>query len=490
MRVDKLNVSLNENQMLMQEEAQVLWEKCLKMIKDNIAIESFNTWFLPIKPLQLEGKALTLLLPSHFFHEVLEQNYVLLLNKILRHYLGPDAKLFYQVLVDGQDENSKLLLSSSPHENKSQNNPSLNITPQQAKGLNPFVIPGLQKMTIQSQLNPNYTFNNYIEGDCNRLARTAGIAVATKPGQTAFNPLFIYGGVALGKTHLVHAIGNEVKKIHPNKVVHYVPCEQFMSQFVTSLRSNQINDFIAFYQLIDVFIIDDIQFLAGKDKMQETFFTIFNHLHQNQKQIILTADMPPRDIKGIEDRLLSRFKWGLNADLYMPDTETRIAILKSKMEREGIELPDEIIEHIAYHINTNIRDLEGCLIGIIARSSFTKKEIDLTLVQNVIKDFIKSVSKDLTIDTICQVVAEYFKLKPENLKEKSRKREIVQARQLAMFFTKELTDASLKSIGMYFEGKDHSTVIHAIRTVKDLYDTSKQFRKYVEDLRNKFQIDM
>jgi len=470
----------------MQQESQELWVKCMKMIKENVQPEIYETWFKPIVPLKLENNELTLQLPSHYFYEVLEKKYINLLAKSIKFHLGSEAKLSYSIIMEvNEHETSTIHVPSTKCEFKTQN-PSIQVPNSKGNLINPFVIPGLQKMTIQSQLNPNYTFDTFIEGECNRLARSAGIGVATKPGKNAFNPLFIYGSVALGKTHLAHAIGNEVKRLHPNKVVLYIPCEKFLSQFVDSVKNNQVNEFINFYQLIDVLIVDDIQLLIGKEKTQETFFTIFNHLHQNDKQLILTSDVPAKDLKGIEERLLSRFRWGLSADLQVPDQETRIAILKSKMYLEGVEMPDEIIEYVAHHITTNVRDLEGSLIGILAQSSFNKKEIDLELARNVIKNFITNHHRELSIESITAMVAEYFKLKPETLKEKSRRREIVQARQIAMYFAKECTKASLKTIGAYFGGRDHSTVIHAISTVNDLCDTDKEFRKYVDELRKKF----
>ncbi len=485
MRVEDINYMIKETD-FMQQNCQEIWAKCMEMIKENVQPETYDTWFKPIIPIKLENKEITLQIPSHFYYEVLEEKYVHLISKTLKFYIGPDAKLIYTVQMEKDGNNSSSInIPSTKGEIKTQN-PSIPMPSSNNRIMNPFIIPGLQKLTIQSQLNPNYTFENFIEGECNQLARSAGIGLATKPGKSAFNPLFIYGNVALGKTHLAHAIGNEVKKLHPNKVVLYVPCEKFLSQFVDSVKSNQINEFINFYQLIDVLIVDDIQLLIGKEKTQEAFFTIFNHLHQNEKQLILTSDVAPKDLKGIEERLLSRFKWGLSADLQVPDQETRIAILKSKMKNEGVEMPDDIIEYVAMHINTNVRDLEGSLIGILAQSSFNKKEIDIELAKSVIKNFIVNNHRELSIDSITATVADYFKLKPEQLKEKSRKREIVQARQIAMYFAKESTKSSLKTIGLYFGGRDHSTVIHAITTVNDLCDTDKHFKGYVEDLRKKF----
>ena len=353
---------------------------------------------------------------------------------------------------------------------------------------NPFIIPGLKKVVVDSQLNPNYSFDTYIEGDSNRLARSAGFAVANKPGGTAFNPLLIYGGTGLGKTHLSHAIGIEIKKNHPNKTVLYVSSEKFTQQFIESVRNNTQNDFMHFYQMIDVLIIDDVQFLSGKERTQDVFFHVFNHLHQNGKQLILTSDKPPVEMQGMEQRLLSRFKWGLSADLQIPSTETRIAILEMKMYQEGIELPKEVIEYLAYSITTNVRELEGALISLIAQSSLNKKSITLDLAKKMIDKFVKNTAREVSIDYIQKVVCDYFDLNIELLKSKTRKREVVQARQIAMFFSKKLTKSSLANIGAHCGGKDHATVLHACKTVNNLMETDKTFRSYIDELDKKIAL--
>jgi len=353
---------------------------------------------------------------------------------------------------------------------------------------NPFIIPGLKKIKVESHLNPNYSFENFIEGDCNRLARSAGFAVANKPGGTAFNPLLLYGGVGLGKTHLAHAIGIEIKKNHPEKTILYVPAEKFTQQFIESVRNNTSGDFTQFYQMMDVLIIDDVQFLAGKEKTQDVFFHIFNHLHQAGKQIVLTSDKAPVEMQGVEQRLLSRFKWGLSADLQQPALETRIAILQKKMYAEGIELPKEVVEYLAYSITTNIRELEGAMVSLIAQSSLNKKAVNLDLAKQMIDKFVKNTAREVSIDYIQKVVCDYFDLPIELLKSKTRKREVVQARQIAMYFAKKMTKNSLASIGAHCGGKDHATVLHACRTVNNLQETDKQFRGYLDDLEKKLSV--
>jgi chromosomal replication initiator protein len=353
---------------------------------------------------------------------------------------------------------------------------------------NPFVIPGLKKVNVESQLNPAYSFENFVEGDCNRLARSAGYAVANKPGGTAFNPLLIYGGVGLGKSHLAQAIGIQVKNLFPNKTVLYVSADRFMTQYIDSVRNNDQNDFIHFYQMIDVLIIDDIQFFSGKEKTQDVFFHIFNHLHQSGKQLVLTSDKPPVEMIGIEPRLLSRFKWGLAADLQAPDLETRIAILEKKLYVDGIEVPKDVIEYLAYSITNNIRELEGALTSLLAQSTLNKKAITLDLAKSMIDKFVKNTTREVSIDFIQKVVSDYFDLPIELMKSKTRKREVVQARQIAMYFSKSLTKSSLANIGMHCGGKDHATVLHACRTVNNLMDTDKKFRSYIEELEKKISV--
>jgi len=352
------------------------------------------------------------------------------------------------------------------------------------------VIPGLKKLNIHPQLIEGYNFENFIQGDCNRLARSAGIAVGQNPGKTSFNPFLIYSGNGLGKTHLAHAIGIEVKNNYPEKTVLYVSAEQFTNQFIDSVRNGNQNDFIHFYQMIDVLIVDDIHCLAGKEKTQDIFFHVFNHLHQNGKQIVITSDTPPVEMKGIEPRLLSRFKWGLSADLQVPDYETRLAILEKKMYNDGVEMPREVLDLIASSITTNVREMEGALISILAQSSMNKNEITPTLASRVIEKFVKSVPREITVEHIQGLVCDYFDITLDKMHSKTRKREIVQARQLAMYFSKNFTKSSLAYIGSKCGNKDHATVLHACKTVKNLSDTDKAFKKYVDDLENLIKVKL
>ncbi len=469
--------------------ASSVWKNCLAFIEDNIQPQAFKTWFLPIKPIKLADQSLSIEVPSKFFYEWLEEHYVKLLKVALRKELGPNAKLIYLIKMENKYGNKESFTEQIPSSNRSAMTPQeldVPITSKNPELKNPFVIPGIRNIKIESQLNANYNFDNFLEGDSNRLARSAGMAVANKPGGTSFNPLMVFGGVGLGKTHLAHAIGVEIKDKYPEKTVLYISAEKFTQQYIESVKKNTRNDFIHFYQLIDVLIIDDVQFLSGKSGTQDVFFHIFNHLHQNGKQVILTSDKAPVDMQDIEQRLLSRFKWGLSAELQSPDYETRVSILKNKLYRDGVEMSDEIVDHVAKNIKTNIRELEGAIISLIAQASFTRKEVTLELAQQIVEKFVKNTKREVSIDYIQKVVSDYFEMDVATLQSKTRKRHIVQARQLAMFFAKKFTKASLASIGSQIGKRDHATVLHACKTVENLAETDKQFRKYKEDLDKKF----
>ncbi|GGG47044.1 chromosomal replication initiator protein DnaA [Croceivirga lutea] len=469
--------------------AHSVWKNCLSFIEDNIQPQAFKTWFLPIKPVRLAENSLSIQVPSKFFYEWLEEHYVKLLKVALTKELGKNAKLIYIIKMEQRDGSDEGMTEKIPSANRSALVPQeldVPITAKDPELKNPFVIPGIRNIKIDSQLNTNYSFENFLEGDSNRLARSAGIAVANKPGGTSFNPLLVYGGVGLGKTHLAHAIGVEIKEKYPDKTVLYISAEKFTQQYIESVKKNTRNDFIHFYQLIDVLIIDDVQFLSGKSGTQDVFFHIFNHLHQNGKQVILTSDKAPVDMQDFEQRLLSRFKWGLSAELQTPDYETRVSILKNKLYRDGVEMPDDIIDYVARQIKTNIRELEGAIISLIAQSSFNKREITLELAQGIVEKFVKNTKREVSIDYIQKIVSDYFDMDVATLQSKTRKRHIVQARQLAMFFAKKYTKASLASIGSQIGKRDHATVLHACKTVDNLAETDKQFRKYIEDLNKKF----
>ncbi|UOQ52882.1 chromosomal replication initiator protein DnaA [Hymenobacter cellulosivorans] len=494
----------------MLKDCRTVWANCLRVIKANIGEQSFRTWFEPIVPVQLHNNVLIIQVPSQFFYEWLEEHYVDVLKKGIYQELGPEGRLEYSIVVDQGNSQNKPRTVNIPTARKAAaptqaatpaaaiaasalTGSARNVAAAAAAPANPDMLrnpfeatKAIDRNYVKSQLNNTYSFENYVEGDCNRLARSAGLAVANKPGTTSFNPLMIYGGVGLGKTHLVQAIGNHIKATSPDKFVLYVSAEKFTNQFIESLRNNGVQDFANFYLLVDILILDDVQFLSGKDKTQEMFFHIFNHLHQAGKQIVMTSDRPPRDLNGLEDRLLSRFKWGLTADLQSPDFETRMAIIQNKMEQDGIDIPPQVVEYLAHSVNTNVRELEGVLISLVAQSSLNRREIDLEMAKQALRHIIEEVEAEVNLDFIQKTVAEYFGISLDLLKAKTRKKEVVTARQVAMYFAKEHTSHSLKSIGFHFGGRDHSTVIHSVQTVSDLIDSDKNFRNTIVDLRKKF----
>ena len=464
-----------------------IWDKCLSVIKDNTEPQSFATWFKPIVPLSLdeENKVLTILVPTYFFYEWLEEKYIDLLRMTIKRFLGPEAKLNYRIEADSTDKSFTIEMPGSNRNNPK--NPIGRPAPEKlSEGpINPFVIPGLQKRQIDSQLNENYTFDNFIEGECNRVARQCGLEVARRPGGTAYHPLLIYSGTGLGKTHLCHAIGLEAKRLHPDLTVLYVQAEQLYNQYFTATKNNNRVDFIHFYQMIDVLIIDDIQFLAGKTGTQEVFFQIFNYLHQNNRQIVITSDKFPSDLQNIETRLLSRFKWGLTADLQIPDVATRTAIIREKLYINGITLPEEVIQHLATNLRTSVRELEGVMISLMAQSSINKKAITIDMTQQIIDRFVRNSVKELSVEYIINVVCDYFKISADQLALKTRKQQVVQARQIAMYLAKKYSNTSLAAIGKQCGNKDHATVHHACKTISDRLETDKQFKSMMAEIEKK-----
>jgi chromosomal replication initiator protein len=467
-------------------EVDRIWNSCLNVIQQHIPEESFNMWFEPIRPLKIYGKVLTIQVPSQFFYEWLEDNYVNLLRKALDYAIGRDGMLEYSIIVDtGNEKHQPLTMNVSTPKSVSQTRRD-NFAPDPRMG-SAQRPKDQDSLSLDTYLNPNYSFDNFIEGDCNRLARSAGFAVAQRPGLTSFNPLMMYGGVGLGKTHLVQAIGNYIQNHFDNKIVLYVSSEKFTNQFINSIKNNTLQDFTDFYMKVDVLAIDDVQFLSGKEKTQDTFFHIFNHLHQLGKQIIMTSDRPPRELQGLQDRLLSRFKWGLTADLQTPDFETRIAIIQKKIQSEGIAIDYDVIEYIAHSVNSNVRELEGVIVSLMAQASLTRREIDVELAKNTLKNIVMNEDKEVTIDTIQGIIADFFHVSIADLKSKSRKKEVVYPRQLAMFLAKEYTDLPLKSIGYHFGGRDHSTVIHSIQSINLLMDEAPDVEETLQKLRSYFK---
>lgn len=452
-----------------------IWKECLNIIKENVPFITYNTWFLPIIPLEISDSTLKVQVPSSFFVEWIEEHYNSIINTAINDVLGGTGKLVYSVLDSLED-------TAASHE------PEVRKFPHPVDFTKP-VEPKIEEVIFETNLNPRYTFENFVKGESNQLARAAAIAIGDNPGQTSFNPLFIYGGVGLGKTHIIQAIGNKVLQSNRSKKVIYISADSFTVEFVEAIQSNNVNEFSNFYKNMDVLIIDDIQFLLGKEKTQDLFFHIFNTLHQSGKQIILSSDKPPKELAGLNERLISRFQWGLTADVQAPDFETRIAILKNKGESFGINLSNQILEYIATNITSNIRELEGCLIKLLANASLNSREIDFEMVKRTVREISTTRPANISIESITKVVCGFFKVDENKVREKNRKKEVVMARQVAMYLSKRLTKASLKTIGLHFGGRDHSTVIHAFNSIENLINDDFQMKETIDTLKNKIEIN-
>lgn len=463
-------INLEPSESLTKTDVNSIWKNCLSRIKDNVTLMTYNTWFLPIRPVELIDKNLKVQLPSQFFWEWLDEHYSTIINKTIKEILGPSGTLSY-VIADDKEIKEE------------------NIKKESSSFVNNIKVVEKPKPTHQTNLNPRYRFDNFIRGEGNQLARAAAGAISDNPGETSFNPFFIYGGVGLGKTHLIQSIGNQIVEKFPDKKVIYLSSDSFTVEFVESIQSNKVNEFSSFYRSMDVLIIDDIQFLIGKEKTQDLFFHIFNTLHQSRKQIILSSDKPPKDLKGLDDRLVSRFQWGLSADIQPPELEMRIAILKNKAEDYGMLVSTDILEYIANNITSNIRELEGCLIKLLANASLNSKEITIELAKKTVKEIATDRKVNITIDDISKAVCVYLNIPENKIREKTRKKEIVLARQLAMYFSKELTKSSLKTIGLHFGGRDHSTVIHACNSIEEMKDKDNSMKDLIEGLRNKLVLN-
>ena len=437
------------------------WENCLSLIRKEISDQQYQTWFKPIILLKITSSTITLQVPTKFFYEWLEDHYLKLLNNTVKKVLGKKTKIEYVV-------------SEVKEEAKSVN------TKRKIK------IEEI-KQTKFDNLNRNFKFKTFISGKCNSVPRAAGKRICKNPGDNPFNPLMVYGGVGLGKTHLIQSIGNKISKKN-QKSVYYVTSEKFANQFIDALKENRLKDFTKFYVNIDCLIIDDVQFFKGKEKTQEVFFHIFNQLNLNNKQIILSADKSPINMDGLEQRLISRFKSGLTVELEKPEFETRLNILNAKINNENIKISEEVIHYIAVQVDTNIRELEGVLISLLAHSTITKKPIDIELTKSIIGKIVKDTNKEINISYIQEIVSKFFNISINEMKDKARKKEIVIARQVAMYFSKDFTNNSLKSIGFHFGGRDHSTVIHAVQSVNDMIDTDSIFKKNVEEIKKRISV--
>lgn len=457
----------------MQTDCQILWGKCLAIIKDIVPEAVFITWFEPIVPYSYENKEFKINVPTQFFAEYLDEHYQHVLQPVLYRVVGEGTKLTYRMASFGDMRDDRSMIDK-PSEGKKP----------QARTTVPGLFDSRAPQDWNSYLNPKYSFDNYFEGVSNKLVRSASEAIAQNPGKTPFNPMFIFGASGVGKTHLCHAIGNKIQESHPDKKVLYVSAHLFSIQFTDAVRRNTVNDFLYFYQGIDVLILDDIQELIGKDKTQNTFFHIFNHLHMLNKQLILTSDKPPVDLQGMEERLITRLKWGLTAELSRPDLDLRKKILQNKISHDGIRMSDEVFNFIADNVTDNVRDLEGILVSLMANAVVNNKEIDLPLAKRVVSMAVRLEKKQLSVQSIQEVVCRYFNLEQAAIQTSSRKREIVQARQITMFLAKKYTDCSFSHIGKIVGKKDHATVLHACKTVKDQIETNKTFRATVVEIEN------
>jgi chromosomal replication initiator protein len=472
-----------------EQQARDVWKACLEQVRERVNTQSFKTWFEPIVPLRLNAGSLTVQVPSQFFYDWLEEHYNGIISSAIDGVLGKDSRLEYSIRTDEPAMEVDYQITPQPAaqrpERRSyppQPTSFTQVQPPSASGNSP------SEPQFQTFLNPRYTFENFIKGDSNQLARAAASAVANNPGGTSFNPLVLYGGTGLGKTHLMQAIGNHAIAHGKARRVIYVSSERFTVEFVEAIQRDTTSEFAGFYRSMDILIVDDIQFFAGKERTQDHFFHTFNELHQLGKQIILSSDRPPKELKGLDDRLLSRFQWGLISDIQPPDLETRIAILRKKSENEKIEIPQDVIECIAANVTSNIRELEGCLISLMAKASLEGRDITVDLAREVLRTVVGDVRSPLTIETIQRSVCEYFNLPEDLLRAKTRKQEVVNARQIAMYLAKELTNCSLKTIGLHFGGRDHSTVIHAYQSVEDQMRIDPKYQANVGQIKRRLQM--
>ena len=460
--------------MMQTEKYTEVWQDCLDRLRLHMTEEEFAKWFEPIRPLGFDGANLRLRVPNESFIASIEKRYMQHLRPIIAEMYGTDTQLHYAIPRKPQQSTSESTSVAIPQGVKPTDTANIK---------NPFVIPGLPKrIMFDPQLNSNYTFDNHIEGECNRLARSAGMAISVSPGNNAFNPLYIYGDSGLGKTHIVQAIGHEVRQRHPELQVLYVSMNKFQAQFQTAYKNGEITDFIHFYQMVDVLIIDDIQELTGKTGTQNAFFNIFNHLQLAGKQLILTSDKPPVELKDIEERLLTRFKWGLSAYLSVPDYETKLKIIRAKAQRLGAHIPEDVVAYLADNISANVREIEGALSSLIANASFLGRKVTISLAKDILKVYVKLTQREITIDNIVKVVCDYYGIELDTFNSAKRTRDVAQARQVAMYLAKQHTKSPLTVIGSAIGGRNHTTVLHSCKAVTDLIDTDKQFKVQIEEI--------
>ena len=462
---------------------KAMWEQCLQLIRSNVTSQQYDTWFAPIvfESFSPESNTLLVQLPSSFVYEYLEQHFVGLLSKVLAHCFGTKVRLSYRIVTDKVNNISQDVEAEQ----------EVPIEEQASRtGINrsPSMLDAAKPQDISTQLNPRQTFNNYIEGNSNKLPRTVGLSIAEHPGKSTFNPFYIYGPSGCGKTHLINAIGVRCKELYPQKRVLYVSARLFQVQFTDATRRNIVNDFINFYLTIDVLIVDDIQEWATAGKTIDTFFHIFNHLFRNGKQIILASDRPPVDLQGMKDRLLTRFSCGLIAELEKPNVELCLDILKSKCRRDGLKIKDDVLRFIAETANGSVRDLQGVVNSLLAYSVVYNCNVDMHLAECVIKRAVKADNHPLTIDDILERVCHHYNVTTKQVLSRSRKRDYVAARQVSMYFAQKYTKMPASRIGQLIGGRDHSTVIHSCSTIEQRLKIDKAFFAEVSSIENSFKL--
>ncbi|MCC6865589.1 MAG: chromosomal replication initiator protein DnaA [Ignavibacteria bacterium] len=474
------------------QEAFNTWTRFMDIVKLSVSDLKLNTWFKPIKPVSINGSTLIISVPSQDYYEMIISRFGEIVNRSIKSILGIEGKIIYEIDTHTTFSHEPELFMTPPPVTEKQNEPLL-VKPQSPLDPN-FYRPGITAIQVSREsdseftqkcfLNPDYTFENFVKGKNNEFATAAAISISNKPG-AQYNPLMLYGGVGLGKTHLMQAIGNHVKSINPKMLVMYISGPEFTTNFVQSIRMNKAHEFERFYKSLDLLIVDDIQFLEGKESTQDSFFQIFNSLYQLKKQIVLSCDKPPHQLEGLEERLITRFQWGLTVDIQAPDLETRIAILNKKCEKEGFGVPYEVLEFIALNIKDNIRSLEGCLKSLLFDAELSKKVINIDMAKRSVLKFggIKNRKQNIDISIIIASVAKYFNIDESLLRLKSKQHEIVHARHTAMYLSKELTSSSLQTIGAHFGGRNHATVIHACKCIEEIINNDPGFKDKLEQIK-------
>ena len=474
------------------QEAFNTWTRFMDIVKLNVSDLKLNTWFKPIKAVSLEGSVLTISVPSQDYYEMIISRFGDIVIRAIRSILGDDAKIVYIIDPKTTFSQEPELLEAPPPAGESLSN---NGTGTGNNYFDPnFYRPGITAVQVMPEsdpaltqkcfLNPEYTFENFVKGKNNEFATAAAISIANKPG-AQYNPLMLYGGVGLGKTHLMQAIGNQIKAANPQMKIMYLSGPDFTTNFIQSIRMNKAHEFERFYKSLDMLIVDDIQFLEGKESTQDSFFQIFNSLYQLKKQIVLSCDKPPHQLEGLEERLITRFQWGLTVDIQAPDLETRIAILNKKCEKEGFNVPYEVLEFIALNIKDNIRSLEGCLKSLLFDAELTRSPINIDMAKRSVLKFggIKNRRQNIDISVIIASVSKYFNIDESLLRLKSKQQEIVHARHTAMYLSKELTSSSLQTIGAHFGGRNHATVIHACKCIEEVINKDPSFKDKLEQIK-------